>query len=113
MVNETLKKLYNELIYQLLVEEQVEKIVCNRKSGDNRFFDDLYVDKEKGLVIVHNHGLKMDFDGFCFDFTVDYAALHRLKRQYSLQAVGQRKRRVLSSRSQRRNRTISMTIVIS
>ena len=73
MVNENLKKLYNELIYNVLVSEQVEKIVCNRKEGDNRFFDNLSVDREKECVIVHRYGLEMDLVGFCFDFTLDFA----------------------------------------
>ena len=70
MINETLKNLYNQLIYNLLVEEQVEKIVCYRKYDNDRFFDNLYVDKDKGVVIVHRG---MDFEGFHFDYTIDYA----------------------------------------
>lgn len=72
MINETIKKLYNELIYNLLVEEKVEKIVCHSKY-DVRFFDNLYVDKESGTVIVHNNALNHDFKGFNFDTTVDFA----------------------------------------
>lgn len=73
MINKTIKKLYNELIYNLLVEEQVEKIVCYRKYDNDRFFDNLYVDKDKGVVIVHRGNIDMDFEGFHFDFTIDYA----------------------------------------
>lgn len=73
MINEKIANLYNELIYNLLVEEQVEKIVCHRKHDNDKFFDDLYVDKENGVVIVHYHGIKHDFKGFHFDFTLDYA----------------------------------------
>lgn len=70
---EVLRKRYNELIYNRLVEEQVEKIVCTRDFGDDRFFDDLYVDKEKGTMIVHRGCLKHDFEGFNFDFPIDYS----------------------------------------
>lgn len=72
MINETIKKLYNELIYNLLVEEKVEKIVCCGEY-DVRFFDDICVDKENGVVIVHKGNLKHDFKGFSFDSSVDFA----------------------------------------
>lgn len=78
---EVLRQRYNELIYNRLVEEQVEKIVCNRSFGHDRFFDDLYVDKEKGCFIVHRNSLKYDYEGFSFNMPIDYScALEEIER---------------------------------